>query len=855
MSNSFRLRSIRFIAPFLILNFSFLISFSQDFLGYANSNYAGVSGIDLNPASIVDSRYKFDMTLIGFSFDFGNNYIGLKKEALKNKKEAFKDSLFKQKYLVERINDDRKSIFLRQHLIAPSFMITLSPKHAIAFTVRERAYVNIDGLERPLAHQLYQELNDSLTYKQRFSNERVSVQSMMWVEYGASYARVLKDEGDKFLKAGARLKFLQGLWGSYVYINKFDYNFESDSTLSVYSSGVDYGHSNSFSLDNDMVKYQFGSKPSFGLDLGAVFEWRPEREKYKYDMDGKTGLDMRYANKYKLRAGFSILDIGSIKFEKSSIGNFNADIQNWYLDTMQMDTSKSPVANIDSILKTRFQQTESVGDFKMNLPTALSLQADYNIWKNVYVNLTTYYAFKFSKNRDKVHEMTTISLTPRWDWKWFGAFIPVSYNAYRNLNLGFCARLGPLIAGTNNLAPLLGNKNVFGADFYFLLKIPIMYGKPKDKDKDHVSNKKDKCKDVPGTWEFLGCPDRDGDHIPDNLDECPDNPGLPKFNGCPDRDGDEIVDKKDSCPDIPGIAEMFGCPDKDGDKITDKRDSCPDEPGTLEFNGCPDRDHDRVMDKYDLCPDDSGSIESFGCPDRDGDGIIDKEDRCPDKPGVKENDGCPLSRLHLLDKQGNIIATATIDKDGKFNFIEMPPDESVLLQLESYDVLIVNEVNVGAGKTIRVARRGADGYFHFEQLAGDQNKLGKLDIPDAQIQLKKEEAEKVKKAMESLEFDFGKDVIRTSSMDGLDLLAELMQQNTEWRLKLSGHTDNVASQQFNMKLSEKRVEAVKNYLMKKKGISADRIVLKWYGPDKPIAPNDSEEGRQKNRRVEFLIIK
>ena len=92
-----------------------------------------------------------------------------------------------------------------------------------------------------------------------------------------------------------------------------------------------------------------------------------------------------------------------------------------------------------------------------------------------------------------------------------------------------------------------------------------------------------------------------------------------------------------------------------------------------------------------------------------------------------------------------------------------------------------------------------------------------------------------------------------SSTDGLDLLAEMLVQNHTWRLKLSGHTDNVSSTKFNMNLSKKRVESIKKYLIKK-GVGADRIVLKWYGPTKPIAPNDTEEGRQKNRRVEFLII-
>jgi outer membrane protein OmpA-like peptidoglycan-associated protein len=126
-----------------------------------------------------------------------------------------------------------------------------------------------------------------------------------------------------------------------------------------------------------------------------------------------------------------------------------------------------------------------------------------------------------------------------------------------------------------------------------------------------------------------------------------------------------------------------------------------------------------------------------------------------------------------------------------------------------------------------------------------------IDMP---IQLKQQEAEKVKNAMETLVFDSGKDMIRPSSVEALNTLIELLKQNPIWKLKLTGHTDNKASTKLNINLSKKRVEAVKNYLVKN-GIEAQRIVLKWYGPTKPIAPNHTEEGRQKNRRVEFLIVR
>ncbi|WP_185264414.1 OmpA family protein [Elizabethkingia anophelis] len=114
----------------------------------------------------------------------------------------------------------------------------------------------------------------------------------------------------------------------------------------------------------------------------------------------------------------------------------------------------------------------------------------------------------------------------------------------------------------------------------------------------------------------FGNRDRDKDGIPDKDDRCPDTPGLPEFQGCPDTDGDGIPDIDDKCPDVAGPKENQGCP-------------------------WPDRDNDGVLDKDDRCPDTPGLAQFQGCPDTDGDGIPDIDDKCPTQAGPKENQGCP----------------------------------------------------------------------------------------------------------------------------------------------------------------------------------------------------------------------
>jgi outer membrane protein OmpA-like peptidoglycan-associated protein len=160
-----------------------------------------------------------------------------------------------------------------------------------------------------------------------------------------------------------------------------------------------------------------------------------------------------------------------------------------------------------------------------------------------------------------------------------------------------------------------------GNDAYgqHLLGIALSFGKAKDKDKDGVADKLDKCLDTPLNVKVTptGCPvDSDADGVADYLDKCNDTPaGVQVYeNGCPvDTDKDGITDNLDKCPNIAGIAKFNGCPDTDKDGIRDELDECPEIAGNL--NGCPDKDNDGIADSKDKCPDVAGVVENNGCPE------------------------------------------------------------------------------------------------------------------------------------------------------------------------------------------------------------------------------------------------
>lgn len=107
--------------------------------------------------------------------------------------------------------------------------------------------------------------------------------------------------------------------------------------------------------------------------------------------------------------------------------------------------------------------------------------------------------------------------------------------------------------------------------------------------------------------------------------------------------------------------------------------------------------------------------------------------------------------------------------------------------------------------------------------------------------------------LENVFFDTGKSTLRPESNKSLDDLAEYLNLKKTVKIEIGGHTDNVGDAASNLKLSDGRANAVRNYLMKK-GVAGDRVIAKGYGDTMPVADNSTPEGKQKNRRTEVKTI-
>ncbi|MCX8122668.1 MAG: PQQ-binding-like beta-propeller repeat protein [Spirochaetes bacterium] len=189
-------------------------------------------------------------------------------------------------------------------------------------------------------------------------------------------------------------------------------------------------------------------------------------------------------------------------------------------------------------------------------------------------------------------------------------------------------------------------------------------------------------------------------------------------------------------------------------------------------------------------------------------------------------------------------------------------------------VEITNDQNVPLKSKITIHYKGEDGNYNQNETV---NGKGDISIPDKDnVELIVESDGHVPKkviinktdkylsvkldqiqpgkavVVDNIHFDFDKWYIRKDSINILDKLVEMMKVNPHLKVEVWGHTDSIGDDLYNQKLSEKRADAVCEYIIKH-GISPERISAKGFGETKPIASNDTKEGRQKNRRTEFYF--
>ncbi|PJB15911.1 MAG: hypothetical protein CO118_01690 [Flavobacteriales bacterium CG_4_9_14_3_um_filter_32_8] len=210
----------------------------------------------------------------------------------------------------------------------------------------------------------------------------------------------------------------------------------------------------------------------------------------------------------------------------------------------------------------------------------------------------------------------------------------------------------------------------------------------------------------------------------------------------------------------------------------------------------------------------------------------------------------------VVDENGNVIGKAIADKDGKFTFNKLSPDEQYLFMLaeddNSLNMIIVDE----NGNVLEAAKRLIDGKYRYIRLSSEKNVITLINEIDEVIKIAENENFVISKIL----YDYDSDAINEDAAKELDKLVLILKKNKDIGVELSSHTDAIGSDKFNMELSQKRADKAVEYVVSK-GIDKSKIIAKGFGESYPVAPNelpdgkDNPMGRAKNRRTEFKVIK
>jgi outer membrane protein OmpA-like peptidoglycan-associated protein len=232
-----------------------------------------------------------------------------------------------------------------------------------------------------------------------------------------------------------------------------------------------------------------------------------------------------------------------------------------------------------------------------------------------------------------------------------------------------------------------------------------------------------------------------------------------------------------------------------------------------------DYDGDGLVGADDLCPYVAGPVENHGCPDvdTDGDGVVDRLDQCPKVPGPPSNHGCPY---------------ADTDGDGLTDDIDRCPNEPGPKDLRG------------------CPDRDKDGVPDIDDQCPD--KPGPIENHGCPVyKLVVVTGQKVEIKQKIL-FAFGSSKILAKSFPLLNEVTEALKDHSALQVRIEGHTDSVGGDAQNLKLSKERAASVMAYLVEH-GIAGSRLTSEGFGKTQPLESNATVDGREANRRVEFVI--
>jgi len=456
----------------------------QNYHAINGSSYAGSLGVHNNPSSIVNTASKWDLTLFGAQVKNSTNAVTLHNVSYTHFRDTAELSFNNGNYSRFLVVNDNINIL--------NARIAIDKKNSIAFGANIKNYLRvntsdynyIDTIQR--AYDFFS-LNDaSKTYS-------ADVAHSAWIELYGSYGRTIFDNESSRLNAGITVKLTRGISGAYGRFSSGHFSSTSQNNqldYAVTGGSLQYGYSSNYdkwkdenTTSQNLNTFLRNSQGRFSFDLGFEYLIKPLQTVTIYDDDEYYDYDWKI--------GVSVLDIGSNRYSYGRESRLFSGIKNNITSNVieaKFDSTITSVRNFNDSMATIVNQARALrGQFSVINPTRLVINVDRFIYKGFSINaeLSVNAPTSMLKNYLYVQDLNLFTLTPRWETKKWGAYLPIQYNNKQQFWVGAAFKAGPLLIGFHNLSNILGKSKIQNGGGYFAL---ILHA-PGDTDKDRMDKR------------------------------------------------------------------------------------------------------------------------------------------------------------------------------------------------------------------------------------------------------------------------------------------------------------------------------------------------------------------------------
>lgn len=473
----------------LIIIFSLLIAYSfkgfgQEMHGYVHSNNAGITGAQINPTAIVNSKRYFDLTIIGAHIHGDNDYIYLSKNEYRLS-QVPKENLGitphigangKTRIFYDFYDESLKNGFIQARIMGPSAMYAINDK-AFGISTSFRSMASASDIPYEIAKFGVEGFRFMPLHKIRYTNNKdFRAAALSFAEIAATYAQVIHKQAYDHWTAGITVKGLMGFAGGYWYVDNVDYIIPDNINMQIQRANGRAGFALPINYDNNDVTFPDNliKGTGLGFDLGITYQYKEQgHSNKKYQACEQPFEDYYY------KVGFSLIDIGYIKLKKNVRQiTLNEAEGIWRDFTNDRITENLNVLfnslETDLDQEGRNEVTTDEEPFSVYLPAAASLQFDWRYNPNVYINASAVIPLILHDN--SLVRPATVAVTPRLEYERFELALPITLYNYKYPRIGLSARISNLVVGTDKLGGFFGINNFTGLDFYFMFKIALTKG-------------------------------------------------------------------------------------------------------------------------------------------------------------------------------------------------------------------------------------------------------------------------------------------------------------------------------------------------------------------------------------------